>query len=439
MKFRLSASLLSLLFPFIMRSQTLLQDLPKLNDHSVSFSQSTYDRTGKNDDRLAPEYSNFYDRIPQGQVNNPGGTAGSRKEYVICNVNGPAIVERFWVITFPFHLTARFRFYFDGESIPRINKTFSELFVSQTPPFVKPLVQNLAESSGGFWSYLELPVSKSLMVTIDTAAAFCQFGIRQLPRDTMVESWTPAHSSSYLSSELNKSGSYPKNNAASLFNDSTVISLLPNQPVMVYNTAGEKVIESIKILVPELDFTYSELIKDKGNFHKGTSRFNMKVNGNSNAVWLIKRSNKFNHLDFNFNNLFERAIVRIDNATAGTWENRGYRTYRYWKDDSFLISKSLYQGKTQVAVQVQYTAGDPWNEYTYWISCDGIITDSLDVDMPASETAHAYSVNNLQANLYEEIVNRYDAPESVKKHNQRLLDSLQIIIYFDDETISTLR
>jgi hypothetical protein len=421
-----------------LNAQTLLQDLPVLKNKSISFLQSTYDRTGLNDDRISPEFKNYYDVIPQGKVNNPGGTATNKKEYVICQVQGPAVVERLWMITFPLNFDARIRFYFDGEAIPRVNKTFNELFLQQSAPFIKPLVQNLYESSGGFWSYIQMPVAQSLIVTIDTAALFGQFGVRQLPRDTVVQSWTATQNNSYLTNEFNKSGTYPKTNFALTTKDSSVVAVLPSQTVQVFSNSGSNVIEGIQLQLPQLDYMYSDFIKDKGNFHKGTSKFTMQINGNADSVLLIKRSNKCYHLDFNFRSLAENAVMKVDNLNAGTWRNTGYRTYRYWKNDTFRIPKALYQGKNQITIQAQYSSGEPWNESYYWISCNNILTDSLDVGTGSSETTHAYSVTNVQVNLYSEINNRYDAPKPVKQKNRQLLDSVYLRIYFDNETTPSI-
>lgn len=419
-------------------AQTLLQDAPRLISTSFSFQQSTYDRTGFNDDRIAPPYKNYYDVIPEGKVNNPGGTATNKKEYVICNISGPAVVERFWLIPVPLTFDARFRFYFDGESIPRINKTFNELFLQQTTPFVKPLVQNLYESSGGFWSYIPLPVAKSLIVTIDTAALFGQFGIRQLKRDTLISSWTAAQDNSFLVNEYAKSGSYPKNNFNQMVKDSAVFSISPLQSSIVIQKTGSQVIEGIEMQFPDLYYAYSDFVMDKGNFHRGTSRFTLKINGNADSVLLIKRSNKCYHLDFNFKNLAENAIIRVDNQLVSIWRNADYRSYRFWKNDTFRIPRNFYLGKNQLTISAQFLSGEPWNEAYYWISCNNVITDSVDVGTLASESAHNYSVNNIVSTLFSELNNRYDAPKSVKQKNRQLLDSVFIKIYFDNETLPSI-
>ncbi len=414
-------------------AQSLLQQLPLLNSRTLSFQQSSYDRTGLNNDRIAPEYKNYYDVIPMGKVNNPSGVAGNRMEYVICHIQGPAMVERFWMITFPLNFQARLRFYFDGESTPRINQTFQDLFLTQNAPYNKPLVQNLIESSGGFYSYMKMPVAKSLIVTIDTAAVFCQFQARQLPRDTVVQSWTAAYNQSALIQAFNASGNYPKDNWAQAIKDSTTFSIAPREQKTIFSGSGQNAIEAIQMQFPDLDYSWSDFVYDKGYFHKGTSRFRMNINGTAQQVLLIKRSNKIYHLDFNFKNLSENAALRVDNQYVGVWQNKNYRTYRYWQNDTFVLPRNFYQNKSQINLQLQYQSGDPWNEFYYWISCDGVVTDSLDVGTPTSETAHNYTVSNVQANLYSELNNRYDAPEAIKKHNRQLLDSVYIHIYYDNE------
>lgn len=414
--------------------QTILQDLPKINDISFSFMLSTYDRTGLNADAIRPDNTNYYDIFQQGKVNNPNGTATNKKEYVVCNVVGPAVLERFWTVTFPIYFDARYRFYFDGEPTPRINKSFFELFLQQLSPFNKPLVQNLVESSGGFWSYLQIPISKSLIVTIDTAGVFSQFNIRQLPRDTIIQSWTNSYNNSYLINEFNKNGNYPKNNLSQTNKDSSVVNLLPNQTVQLFSKSGNYTIDGITMKLPQLDYSSAAFIKDNGTFHRGTSKFTMKINGNADSVLLIKRSNKSYGLNMNFRAMAENLTVLVDNQNAGNWQNKKYRTYRYWENDTFKIPKNLFQGKSQLALQVKFVSGESCNEYYYWINCDGVNTDSINVGTPSSESAHSYSVTNVQVNLYNEINNRYNSPNSVKQNNQRILDSLYIKIYFDGET-----
>ncbi len=415
-------------------SQSLLQQLPQLNNYSLSFQQSSYDRTGLNIDYISPDAPNYYDAIPAGKVNNPSGTAGAKMEYVVCHIQGPAVLERFWMITFPPTPGVRLRFYFDGESTPRINETFEDLFLIQKPPYNKPLVQEFSETSGGNYSYLPIPVAQSLIMTIDMPGMYYQFQIRQLPRDTVIQSWTPEDDQTALIEEFNASSIYPKNNWLQTDKDSIVFSLSPEEQRQLFRSNGQKSIEAIQMQIPDLDYSWSDFIKDNGQFHKGVSRFRMNIDGSAQKVLLVKRSNKTYHAITKFPDLWEQAVVRVNSRIAGNWRNTNYRAHRYWQNDTFEILPNFYRNQSQINLQLNYLNGEPWSEYYYWVVCDGVITDSLNVGTLLSEEAHNYSVTNVQNVPYNEINNRYDAPESVKNANRQILDSLYIHIYFDNET-----
>ena len=414
-------------------SQSLLQKLPILNDYSISFQQSSYDKTGLNVDYITPKDSNYYDVIPEGKVNNPQGVASGNMEYVICHVIGPAVLERFWMITYPpIYVNARFRFYFDGESVPRIDKTFQELFVEQKTPFIKPLVQEFNEASGGNYSYIRMPIAKSLIVTIDLPGLYYQFQSRQLARDSIVESWTPDSDQTMIEKEFLQAGTYPKTNFNLVQRDSSDFNLESNQKkTIVIN--GAKSIESLKLSIPDLDFSHADYIKDNGVFHKGKSSFNLKVDNSAQKILLVKRSNKTYHAVTNFTSLYERARVTINNTNIGNWENRDYRAHRYWQNDTIIIPKEIVKDESSLKIQMQYLNGEPWSEYYYWIICDGVQTDSIDLGDILSQQQHNYTITNSQNVPYNQITGRYDTPKSIRNNNLQILDSLYIHIYFDDD------
>ncbi|MCO5249234.1 MAG: DUF2961 domain-containing protein, partial [Chitinophagales bacterium] len=196
---------------------------------------------------------------------------------------------------------------------------------------------------------------------------------------------------------------------------------------------GQKAIEALQMNIPDLDYSWSKFYKDNGVFHKGTSRFNMKINGDADEIVLVKRSNKTYHAITKFTKLIEQARLYVDNSNIGIWENSNYRAHRYWQNDTIHIPKNSYVGKSQVNLRLQYLKGEPWSEYYYWIVCDGVVTDSIDVGNAESEQAHNYTASSVQNIPYNEINNRYDAPKAIKKHNRQILDSLYIHIYFDGE------
>ncbi|RIK72937.1 MAG: hypothetical protein DCC67_18535 [Planctomycetota bacterium] len=103
-------------------------------------SQSSYDRTGGNNDGFSGTYS-FVRREPGGLV--------------LLDVTGPGVIHRIWT---PTPTDDVVEFYFDGESKPRLSLPFRDLFTGAHEAFVRPLV---GSGAGGFYSYVPLPFAKS--------------------------------------------------------------------------------------------------------------------------------------------------------------------------------------------------------------------------------------------------------------------------------------
>ncbi|MBN2355071.1 DUF2961 domain-containing protein [candidate division KSB1 bacterium] len=59
------------------------------------------------------------------------------------------------------------KFYFDGESVPRINMELTDFLSGQTSPFLFPMNGDDTVSSGGFYSYFPFAFRKSLKIALD--------------------------------------------------------------------------------------------------------------------------------------------------------------------------------------------------------------------------------------------------------------------------------
>ena len=100
-----------------------LGDISNLSQYRIGEIDqlSSYDRTGGNDDGFSGKYS-FVSKEPGGLV--------------IANLKGPGVVNRIWT---PTPTTDTIKFYFDGETSPRIAVPFIALFTGKTFPFLSPL------------------------------------------------------------------------------------------------------------------------------------------------------------------------------------------------------------------------------------------------------------------------------------------------------------
>lgn len=143
----------SFIVPTILQAQTdnYLQEL--LNFSNISRLSlyrtgniqqlSSYDRAGGNDDGFSGKYSSI-GKDPEG--------------FVLADLIGPGVLNRIWT---PTPEIDTIKFYFDGETKPRISIPFSELFSGKTYPFVAPLCGN---DNGGYYCLLPIPYEKSLKI-----------------------------------------------------------------------------------------------------------------------------------------------------------------------------------------------------------------------------------------------------------------------------------
>ena len=139
--------------------------LPQLQEDMVVKQVSSYDPTGGNDDGFSGKYS--YLRKEDGKL-------------VIAELEGPGIIQRIWTPT-PSEDTIQF--YFDGETNPRIELPFIDLFSGEQYPFVRPVVGN---EVGGYYCYLPIPYEKSCKVVFKGKTMqffqiqYCEMGKNQV-------------------------------------------------------------------------------------------------------------------------------------------------------------------------------------------------------------------------------------------------------------------
>jgi hypothetical protein len=98
-----------------------LDRLPAYQQHQLIEQESSYDRTGGNDDGFNGTYS-FIRKEKEGLV--------------LAEFDGPGVINRIWT---PTPTEDTLLFYFDGERVPRLKIRFMDLFSGEVYPFVKPV------------------------------------------------------------------------------------------------------------------------------------------------------------------------------------------------------------------------------------------------------------------------------------------------------------
>jgi hypothetical protein len=142
-------------------------------DQPDTTMHTSYDRTGGNND-----YGTFL---------RDSDTPGWK---VLVDLKGPGYVSRVWFTGARDGFQHRFRFYFDGEEIPRLEGDIKVLFGGKQAPFLAPL----AEYNNYCWySFVPLPYAKRLRIECETgpegAKPYYQVSESALPRGTPVETF----------------------------------------------------------------------------------------------------------------------------------------------------------------------------------------------------------------------------------------------------------
>lgn len=131
--------------------------------------ESSYDRTGGNDDGFNGTYS--YLRKEDGKL-------------VLADYKGAGVINRIWT---PTPTNDTIQFYIDGEKTPRISIPFIDLFSGKTFPFLNPICGN---EIGGYYCYVPIQFAKSCKIVFKgEKIMFHQIQYRPYPKGTKVESF----------------------------------------------------------------------------------------------------------------------------------------------------------------------------------------------------------------------------------------------------------
>lgn len=148
-----------------------LDRLPVLKDSIKVGSVSSYDRSGGNDDGFSGKYS-FVRKDPQGLV--------------LAELEGPGVIYRVWT---PTPSDDVIEFLFDGETRPRVEVGFRDLFLGRHPAFPPGLV---GFGAGGYFCYVPMPFGKSCTVRLrGQKAQFYQINYALFPKNRQLRTFDP--------------------------------------------------------------------------------------------------------------------------------------------------------------------------------------------------------------------------------------------------------
>lgn len=146
--------------------------LPNYFDGSKVFQESSYDRTGYNNDGFEGKYSYLY-KTDEGHL-------------VVFDAKGKGVIERMWT---PTPTDDTLDFYIDGSTKPTLSVKYNDLFSGKVFPFVDPLA---GHKVGGFYNYFPIPFNNGCKIVFrGNRILFHQFQYRKLDDQYQVESFDP--------------------------------------------------------------------------------------------------------------------------------------------------------------------------------------------------------------------------------------------------------
>ena len=207
--------------------------LPFLRHNTLAGGQSSYDRTGGNRD-----WSNYL-------------YIDSHGDHVLLDLRGSGTVYRVWVTGFNRDV-ARIKFYFDGETTPRVDMLMRDLFEGMTSPFLSPLVGDDTASSGGYYCYVPMSFNRGIKITANGTGDsnfYYNIGYHVYSPDTPVTTWTTAEDNSAVRALWNRVGLDPKSDSGNT-TVSGIVNLGIGAAQPVFEVLGPRALSSIRLGVP---------------------------------------------------------------------------------------------------------------------------------------------------------------------------------------------
>lgn len=165
-------------------------------------------------------------------------------EYVLLDVEGPGCIYNLWFTHI--ELFTRLRIYLDGETTPRIDVDPAAFFRGAYPPFVRPLVGNQLDSSGGYYSLVPIPFARSCIVAVNALPRYYHVIYHTYPSAEGISTWTGSEDVSAALALWQRVGEDPKPTAGNEVISGTV-TIAPGETAQLASIAGEGSIASIRL------------------------------------------------------------------------------------------------------------------------------------------------------------------------------------------------
>lgn len=205
-----------------------LSTLPHYETGIYAAQESSYDRTGKNDDGFGGTYS-FVRKNPDGTL-------------VLFEQEGPGYINRLWT---PTPTDDTLDFYLDDTLKPAFSIMYRDLYTGKIYPFVAPLCSN---QLGGYYCYLPIPYNKYCKIVMRAQKTmFHQIGYKRFPAHQPVQTFSLNLNSNVRTAleRISKLWNNPAVTASDLHPSQTpvtvtrnVVNIQPGQTLTIYQSTS---------------------------------------------------------------------------------------------------------------------------------------------------------------------------------------------------------
>lgn len=224
--------------------------LPRYETGIYAAQESSYDRTGKNDDGFGGTYS-FVRKNPDGTL-------------VLFEQQGPGYINRIWT---PTPTDDTLDFYLDDSIKPSFSIVYRDLYTGKNYPFVAPLCSN---QLGGFYCYLPIPYSKYCKIVLRAQKTmFHQIGYKRFPGNQPVKTFSlPLSNSERAALErIGKLWNNPMVTASDLHAlkapvklTTNTVNIRPGQTLTIYQSASPGRIAGFELITGSAPDTIARAI-----------------------------------------------------------------------------------------------------------------------------------------------------------------------------------
>lgn len=354
--------------------------LPLLNHTIFSEQQSSYSRNGNNADGLG-----LPDNV-SGEVN--------ENNYIrpLLELNQPGVIYRMWFTNWS--SMPRLRIFIDGEETPSYNLTLTDMSSGEVSPFLKPLVFDQNESSGGFVSIVPIVFKKSIKI-IGTGDFYYNINYQKYPNGTELE-YDQESQIEAVKDIFEATGRDPK-----IFQNDSMIKkgfdLLKGQSIILYDSDEKQTVTSLTLNFDSLTtwFLDRTKIEDVG----------IKINANTVVKFKMKvNSDDLNSIRFRSVLLddFQRASIEVDDVFIANLEIRArrlngfeWKDNPYYHDEEFLLPNELTRDKKEVTITIK-TQSD-MVLYRAWTVSNDKNNDEIMFGETSNEQDHNYQESRTSA------------------------------------------